>query len=148
MRCFRPIVAAAILLGASITGLAIAGADTQPTGYLTQSTDPKTTCDAAITRTIVPDVIRECETSSITLHVFPRCDPLPIDVALMFGSGWCWEDETLYRKWQSTAVDSLGLGDNPHVRAAVVWYDKDGARLRVPLIDSDSRVCAALANRI
>jgi Mg-chelatase subunit ChlD len=106
-------------------------------------TDDRTSaCTAVVTRTLAPDSIRECESSTVTLQVRPACPPTGLHAVLMLATGWCFPTDALYRAWVDEAIGSLGMGNNSQVKVGVVWFDNHRAEIKLRLTNDAKRVRA------
>jgi Mg-chelatase subunit ChlD len=125
-RAFQ-VTAAALLLGvlAVLPALAAkeaASTDLAPGPAAVPVATAQSNCGAEISRTIVPDVIRSCERSSVRLRVRPYCPGDPINfVLVLWGYAHPQLFAPLYERWTTAAVDALQMSTHPNVRVGIVY---------------------------
>jgi Mg-chelatase subunit ChlD len=120
------LLAAALgLLGANAIHRAEPAAAAAPT--------PGSSCSAAISRTIVPDHIRSCERSDVSLHVRPYCPGEPLNVVLVLlgyaSNQYGTNGPAICQRWNAAAIESLQMSTHPNVKVGIVYFYGSGSVL-------------------
>ena len=131
---------AMLIAGAVVLSAAIAGAPLL-TGAAQTGASGDSSCLSAMTRTILPNAIRSCESSRVALQLRPSCPGRPLDVVLALGTNAHEEAARLRRPWTRAAVDALGLATHPNVRAGIVTIEgRHGGSVVLDLTNDEGAV--------
>src|SRR3989304_8059561 len=84
--------------------------------------DVESACQSVITRTLVPNEIRSCERSDVSLQLRPYCPGEPLNVVLVLSYMAQPTFAKSCRAWTSAAIDSLEMSTPPNANADIAHF--------------------------
>ncbi len=120
-----------------------ASAEARQTDAVNQVKSP---CDCTVGRAVSPAVIKECETSTVTVTLQPACPGQRIHVVYIIDEVYKPNFSNPRDRLQALrqSVQRLKLRENPHIEVAVVWMQRGTSVKKLDLTNEESRIISFL----